>query len=168
MGVLLRSSSNDTEPSRVWTALLEQHSPSYPIFHNLSRFIDANSPTAPTQGCLYKQPRGNSRCQSAVNNKYLKYKNYINPFSATRHYKRHQHKVKVKGLDRNSSHLAGFSIFFFFFMVLWKRSIYLSLSLSIYLFICLSIYLSLFLSLSRSHSKEKGIFLQSFFFFLST
>ena len=37
---------------------------------------------------------------------------YINPFSATRHYKRHQNKVKVKGLGRNSSYLAGFSIFF--------------------------------------------------------
>ena len=39
----------------------------------------------------------------------------INPFSATRLYKRHQNKVKVKGLGRNSSFSAGFSIFFFFF-----------------------------------------------------
>ena len=31
---------------------------------------------------------------------------------ATRRYKRHQNKVKVKGLGRNSSYLAGFSIFF--------------------------------------------------------
>ena len=38
----------------------------------------------------------------------------VNPFSATRRYECHQNKVKVKGLDRNSSYLAGFSIFFFF------------------------------------------------------
>ena len=50
MGVLLRSSSNDEGPSRVWTALLEQYSPPSPVFHNLRRFIDANSPTAPTTG----------------------------------------------------------------------------------------------------------------------
>ena len=36
----------------------------------------------------------------------------VNLFSATRHYKCHQKKVKVKGLGRNSSYLAGFSIFF--------------------------------------------------------
>ena len=48
MGISLRSSSNDKGPSRVWMALLEQHSPSSPVFHNLSRFIDAISPTAPT------------------------------------------------------------------------------------------------------------------------
>ena len=50
MGVSLRSSSNDEGSSRVWTALLEQHSPSSPVFHNLRRFIDAVSPTAPTTG----------------------------------------------------------------------------------------------------------------------
>ena len=49
-GVSLRSSSNDEGSSRVWTALLEQHSPSSPVFHNLRRFIDAVSPTAPTTG----------------------------------------------------------------------------------------------------------------------
>ena len=59
MGVSLRSSSNDEGPSRVWMALLEQHSPSSPVFHNLRRFIDAISLTAST-----RQPRGNSRCQS--------------------------------------------------------------------------------------------------------
>ena len=37
----------------------------------------------------------------------------INPFSATRSYKRHQDRVKAKGLGRNSSYLAGVSIFFF-------------------------------------------------------
>ena len=37
MGVSLRSSSNDEGPSRVGMALLEQHSPSSPIFHNLRR-----------------------------------------------------------------------------------------------------------------------------------
>ena len=31
-------------------ALLEQHSPCSPVFHNLRRFIDAVSPTAPTTG----------------------------------------------------------------------------------------------------------------------
>ena len=33
---------------------------------------------------------------------------YINSFSSTRRYKRHQNKVRVKGLC-SSSHLAGFS-----------------------------------------------------------
>ena len=37
----------------------------------------------------------------------------INLFSSTRRYKRHQNKVKVKGLGSNSSYLAGFSIFVF-------------------------------------------------------
>ena len=37
----------------------------------------------------------------------------INPFSTTSHCKRHQNKVKVKGLGRNSSYLAGFFFFFF-------------------------------------------------------
>ena len=46
----LRSSSNDEGASRVWMALLEQHSPSSPIFHNLRLFTDAISPTAPTTG----------------------------------------------------------------------------------------------------------------------
>ena len=50
MGTPLRSSSNDEGPSRVWMALLEQHSPSSPVFHNLRRFINAISPTAPTTG----------------------------------------------------------------------------------------------------------------------
>ena len=50
MGTPLRSSSNDDGPSRVWMALLEQHSPSSPVFHNLGRFTDAISPTAPTTG----------------------------------------------------------------------------------------------------------------------
>ena len=50
MGISLRSSSNDKGPSRVWMALLEQHSPFSPVYHNLRRFIDAISPTAPTTG----------------------------------------------------------------------------------------------------------------------
>ena len=66
VGVLLRSSSNDEGPSRVWMALLEQHSPSSPVFHNLRHFIDANSPTAPTTGLPLRQPCGNSRCQSEL------------------------------------------------------------------------------------------------------
>ena len=52
MGISLRSSSNDEGPSRVWMALLEQHSPSSPVFHNLHRLIDAISLTAPTTGLL--------------------------------------------------------------------------------------------------------------------
>ena len=36
----------------------------------------------------------------------------VNPFSAKRRYKRHQNKVKVKGLARSSSYLAAFSIVF--------------------------------------------------------
>ena len=50
MGISLRSSSNDEGPSRAWMALLEQHSPSSPVFHNLLLFIHAISPTAPTSG----------------------------------------------------------------------------------------------------------------------
>ena len=64
MGVSLRSFSNDEGPSRVWMALLEQHSPSSPVLHSpssLRRFTDAISPTAST-----RQPRGNSRCQSEL------------------------------------------------------------------------------------------------------
>ena len=50
-----------------------------------------------------------------VNDKYLKphCKGPIfNPFSVTGRSKRHQNKVRVKGLGRNSSYLAGFSIYF--------------------------------------------------------
>ena len=50
MGISLRSSGNNEGPSRVWMALLEQHSPSSPVFHNFRRFIYAISPTAPTTG----------------------------------------------------------------------------------------------------------------------
>ena len=39
----------------------------------------------------------------------------INSFSATRCYKHHQNKVKVKGLGGNSSYLAGFLTFFSWF-----------------------------------------------------
>ena len=53
MGASLRSSSNDEGPSRVWMALLEQHSPSSPVFHNLRRFIDAVPLLPLPQGCLY-------------------------------------------------------------------------------------------------------------------
>ena len=38
---------------------------------------------------------------------------HLNHFSTTRRYKRHQNKVRDKGLGTNSSYLAGFSIFFF-------------------------------------------------------
>ena len=55
MGVLLRLSSNDEGPGQVWMALLEQHSPSSPVFHNLRRFIDAISSTAPTTGLPHRE-----------------------------------------------------------------------------------------------------------------
>ena len=45
----------------------------------------------------------------------------LNPFHTTRCYKHFHNKGKFKGLDRKSSELAGFSIFFF--MVLRKSSI---------------------------------------------
>ena len=50
MGILLHYSSNDEGPGRVWMALLEQHSQSSPVFHNLRRSTDAISHTAPTIG----------------------------------------------------------------------------------------------------------------------
>ena len=76
MRVSLRSSSNDKEPSRVWMALLEQHSPASPIFHNLRRFIDAISPTAPTTGLpLYGNPvataEANQNCVAIVCQSFL-------------------------------------------------------------------------------------------------
>ena len=57
------------------------------------------------------------RLEETMNHKsYMPSKNlsqlHVSPFSATRRDSRHQNKVKVKGLDRNSSHLAGFSFFF--------------------------------------------------------
>ena len=39
MGISLRSSSNDEGPGRVWMALLEQHSPSSPVFHNFYLYL---------------------------------------------------------------------------------------------------------------------------------
>ena len=70
MGVLLRSSSNDEEPGRVWMALLEQHSPSSPpVFHSLRRFMDAISLTAPTTGLPHKIPK----IPQKKNSKYWKY-----------------------------------------------------------------------------------------------
>ena len=47
---------------------------------------------------------------------------YFNPSSTTRRYKRHQNKVRVKGLGGKSSYLVGF-LNFFFCKVLWKNSI---------------------------------------------
>ena len=43
----------------------------------------------------------------------MKYPLELNPFSATRHCRRPQNKVKVKGLGRNNSYLDGFSFSFF-------------------------------------------------------
>ena len=76
MGVSLRSSSNDEGSSRVWMALLEQHSPSSPVFHNLRRFIDAVSPTAPTTGLpLQGNPvataDANQNCVTIIRHSFL-------------------------------------------------------------------------------------------------
>ena len=76
MGVSLRSSSNDEGSSRVWMALLEQHNPSSPVFHNLRRFIDAVSPTAPTTGLpLQGNPLAtadaNQNCVTIIHHSFL-------------------------------------------------------------------------------------------------
>ena len=76
MGVSLRSSSNDERSSRVWMALLEQHSPSSPVFHNLRRFIDAVSPTAPTiglplQGNPVATADANQNCFTIIRHSFL-------------------------------------------------------------------------------------------------
>ena len=76
MGVSLRSSSNDEGSSRVWMELLEQHSPSSPVFHNLRRFIDAVSPTAPTTGLpLQGNPvataDANQNCVTIIRHSFL-------------------------------------------------------------------------------------------------
>ena len=76
MGVSLRSTSNDEGSSRVWMALLEQHSPSSPVFHNLRRFIDAVSPTAPTTGLpLQGNPvataDANQNCVTIIRHSFL-------------------------------------------------------------------------------------------------
>ena len=41
MGVTLRSSGNEEGPGQVWMALLEQHSPSSPVFHNFRHSVDS-------------------------------------------------------------------------------------------------------------------------------
>ena len=76
MGVSLRSSSNDEGSSRVWMALLEQHNPSSPVFHNLRHFIDAVSPTAPTTGLpLQGNPvataDANQNCVTIIRHSFL-------------------------------------------------------------------------------------------------
>ena len=76
MGVSLRSSSNDEGSSRVWMALLEQHNPSSLVFHNLRRFIDAVSPTAPTTGLpLQGNPvataDANQNCVTIIRHSFL-------------------------------------------------------------------------------------------------
>ena len=57
-------------------ALLEQHSPSSPVFHNLRRFIDAVSPTAPTTGLpLQGNPvataDANQNCVTIIRHSFL-------------------------------------------------------------------------------------------------
>ena len=76
MGISLRFSSNDEGPSRVWMALLEQHSPSSPVFHNLRHFIDAISPTAPTTGLPLKghpvaTADANQNCVTTIRHSFL-------------------------------------------------------------------------------------------------
>ena len=64
--VSLRSSINDEGSSRVWMALLEQHSPSLPVFHNLRRFHRCRLPYCPYHRAASTGTRGNSRCQSEL------------------------------------------------------------------------------------------------------
>ena len=76
MGVSLRSSSNDEGSSRVWMALLEQHNPPSPVFHNLRRFIDAVSPTAtttglPLQGNPVATADANQNCVTIIRHSFL-------------------------------------------------------------------------------------------------
>ena len=76
MGISHCSSSNDEGPSRVWMALLEQHSPSSPVFHNLHRFIDAISTTAPTtglprQGNPVATADANQNCVTIIRHSFL-------------------------------------------------------------------------------------------------
>ena len=67
MGVSLRSSSNDEGSSRVWMALLEQHSPSSPRLPQLTSLHRCRLPYCPYhRAASTRQPRGNSRCQSEL------------------------------------------------------------------------------------------------------
>ena len=67
MGTPFRSSSNDEGPSRVWMALLEQHSPSSPVFHNLMSLHRCHLPYCPYHRVAsIRQPRGKGRCQSEL------------------------------------------------------------------------------------------------------
>ena len=57
-------------------ALLEQHSPSSPVFHQLRRFIDTISPTAPTtgpplQGSPVATADANQNCVTIVRHSFL-------------------------------------------------------------------------------------------------
>ena len=76
LGVLLHSSSNDEGPGRVWMALLDQHSPSTPVFHNFCCFIDTISPTAPTkvlplQGNPMATADANQNCVTIIRHSFL-------------------------------------------------------------------------------------------------
>ena len=64
------------DPAEFGMALLEQHSPSSPVFHNLRRFIDAVSPTAPTTGLpLQGNPvataDANQNCVTIIRHSFL-------------------------------------------------------------------------------------------------
>ena len=66
IGVLLRSSSSDEGPGQVWMTLLEQHSPSSPVFYITSPHR-CHLPYCPYHRVVsIRQPRGNSRCQSEL------------------------------------------------------------------------------------------------------
>ena len=63
----LRSSSNDEGPSRVWMALLEQHSPSSPRLPQLTSLHRCHLPYCPYHRVApIRQPRSNDRCQSEL------------------------------------------------------------------------------------------------------
>ena len=62
MGISLRSSSNDEGPSRVWMALLEQHSPSSPRLPQLMSLHRCHLPCCPYHRVAsIRQPRGSRR-----------------------------------------------------------------------------------------------------------
>ena len=67
MGISLRSSSSDEGPSRVWMALLEQHSPFSLRLPQLTLLHRCHLPYCPYHRVAsIRQHRGNSRCQSEL------------------------------------------------------------------------------------------------------
>ena len=105
MEVSLCSSSNDEGPSRVWMALLEQHRPSSPVFHNLRCFIDAISPTAPTtgpplQGSPMATADANQNCVTILRHSFLFLaRSLASLISTDNHRKKGWSRIQHKGTD---------------------------------------------------------------------